>query len=399
KQHPRPASRDEIARLSRELDDLIARLGRYETEQARRRHEIQQRLALVLQEIDDGVLLVDRRKQVLAINHTARRILGVDDNAVVDDPGESGGTAPRLAHAKLPAGLSALLDGASVSAAELADIAHGSGAGRRVYRPRAIPFTGDSQSTSGALVLFWDVTKEHALQQARQSFIATLSHQLKTPITSLEMAVNLLWERYRGRDPRGDELLCMARTDCRSVGAMIAELIEASRNTLGEVTLQREPLDIVDLTHRTLAPFHEQAKNRGVALVRSLPDEPVVAAVDASRYPWIVDNLVANALRFTPAGGRVEIAIARAGEHAVLSVADTGAGIGPEALARVFDPFTSERPVRGSLGLGLTIVKRLVEGHGGSIKVTSTPGQGSCFEVVLPVAPSRLYEQRGEAAA
>ena len=90
---------------------------------------------------------------------------------------------------------------------------------------------------------------------------------------------------------------------------------------------------------------------------------------------------------------------ARAGEHAVLSVADTGAGIGPEALARVFDPFTSERPVRGSLGLGLTIVKRLVECHGGSIKVTSTPGQGSCFEVVLPVAPSRLYEQRGEAAA
>jgi len=225
--------------------------------------------------------------------------------------------------------------------------------------------------------------------QMKDEFLATLSHELRTPLTAI-----LGWAQVLRRGSRGQEDLHRGletiERNARSQAQLIEDLLDMSRITSGKVLLdmkQLAPTTVVDAAIETVRPA---ADAKGIRIERHYQPAGHVAG-DASRLQQVVWNLLSNALKFTPRGGTVSVAIREAEGHVEITIADTGIGIRPEFLAHVFERFrqadASTTRRHGGLGLGLSIVKHLVEQHGGTVAVGSEgEGLGSSFTVRLPLA-------------
>lgn len=230
--------------------------------------------------------------------------------------------------------------------------------------------------------------EQRALEAARQRFIATLSHQLKTPLTSLSMAVNLLAERVDRERPETAELLAIAREGTAALSAQVAELIDAAHRPAAALEVRAEPVELAGLLRRALRPLVSQGEARGIAVTLAVDETPLPVAVDPVKFPWVVTNIVGNALRFTPAGGRIDVTVRRDGAEAEVVIGDTGVGIAPADLPRIFVPSAPAPagPARATHGLGLAIAREIVEAHRGRIQVASTPHVGTTFRIRIPCA-------------
>lgn len=377
-----PENVDEIGRLRRELDALLERLGRYEDEQNRKLSHMQGRLAFVMNEVLEGLVLLDGDRRVLTMNRVARAILS---------PGGADGAS--LDAIELPSDvrhvLAPLLSGNLQVERDLGELRFDIDGEERIYRPRVLTVASGDAGIEGYLLLFWDVTEQRRFEESRRRFISMLSHQLKTPMTSLSMSVNLLREKL-GDGTQG-ELLAIATDSCNSLSSLISDLIEASRDVTPDLTLHRQRVDVIRLLRSALRPLVPQASDSGVELVIPTADATLSASIDPVKFPWVVTNIAGNALRYTPRGGRIEVSVGERQGLLTVSVRDTGAGIARDNLDRIFEPYVSlgPEPQPGSHGLGLAIAKEVVEAHGGQIEVTSELGQGTEFIIRLPVSGSQ----------
>ena len=184
---------------------------------------------------------------------------------------------------------------------------------------------------------------------------------------------------------------------------IVEDLLEVTRIARGKVRLNRQPLDLSELARRTVEDHRTTFQSGGIALEGRFPAEPCWVAGDATRLVQIVGNLLGNAQKFTPTGGRVELEVRKQGSTAVLSVRDSGVGIAPEVRDRLFEPFTQAPQTLdrapGGLGLGLATVKGLVELHGGTVSVESLgEGRGSEFRVELRVVDASAGAETSAAA-
>jgi two-component system CheB/CheR fusion protein len=230
------------------------------------------------------------------------------------------------------------------------------------------------------------------VDRRKSQFLATLSHELRNPLSPIINSLYIL-----GRAPPGSEKANKARAVIERQFAQIVRLVEdmldVTRIARNKVRLCRESLDLNELVRRTVEDYRVQFDKAGIALEMSAPPDPVLVSVDGNRLTQIVGNLLQNALKFTRRGGttRVSVSVAEAEARALVRVADNGAGIAPDMLARIFEPFLQVDQTldqaRGGLGLGLALVKSLVELHGGEVCARSAGlGQGAEFEVALPLA-------------
>jgi NtrC-family two-component system sensor histidine kinase KinB len=375
---------DELQRLTLEVDDLLERLENYEREQVRRLDRLRDRFAFVMEEVREGFVLLDDDKNIVSLNRIGRALLGLA-------PGEGEGRNLET----LPLGdelesvLRPLLDLRPPPPGDSGEITVTLDAGERLYRPRVLPIAPDATSPGGLLLILWDVTEERRFEEARRKFIAMLSHQLKTPVTSLTMSVSLLWEKLRDADDDSSDLLAMAREDCALLSSSLSELIDAARDAARDISLIRRRTELTRLLRRAVTPLVAQAEEKGIRFHDRLGPGGAFAEVDPVKFPWVVTNILGNALRYTPKGGSVTIELRPSDTFLSISVADTGVGIAPHDLKRLFLPFLSldAEPDTQSLGLGLTIAKEIVEAHGGEIEVDSEPGKGTTFTIRVPTAP------------
>ena len=238
--------------------------------------------------------------------------------------------------------------------------------------------------------------------QAKDQFLATLSHELRTPLNSLR-----LWAGVLRQQPLDPATLAKAVDTIDRNAALQAQLIDdlldISRIASGKLRLEMRPLDLRSVIESAVETVRAAADDKGLTIARAL--EPDVGPImgDATRLQQVLWNLLTNALKFTPRGGRVEVMLRRAGGHAELRVQDTGQGIAPDLLPRIFDRFrqgdSSTTRVQGGLGLGLAIARQLVELHGGGIKGESAgEGQGTTMTVLLPLAHRAVGEPAGSSA-
>ncbi len=371
---------DEIARLRHEVDSLLERLGRYEDEQNRQLSHLQGRLALVMSEVLEGLVLLDRDFEILATNRVAGALIGAECAV---------GTC--LNSLSLPRDLRDLLaplfaDGLKEER-DLGKLRREVDGAERFYRPRVLPVTAADGSVDGYLLLFWDVTEEQRFEESRRRFIAMLSHQLKTPMTSLSMSVNLLKERSVGDDPARAELLNIVADSCSNLSALVSDLVDAAREAHTDLGLAPKRVDVVGLLRSTLRPLTPQAEQVGIELELPAGDQRIVASVDPVKFPWVVANIAGNALRYTGSGGHIRVGVSERDGAFEVSIRDNGIGIARENLERVFQPLVTLDDDRspGTRGLGLAIAREIVEAHGGTISADSEIGQWTEFTIRIPV--------------
>ena len=343
--------------MHEQLDERFAELVREREE-----------TAALIETMTDGVLAADARGAIVTLNRAARRLLGYG----ADDP------LPALAglfHEKAARDLvETLLAGGE---AEPHELERGG---------RALLVTGRALPEGGALLVIRDVSELRRLEAVRRDFVANVSHELKTPLTSIAGYAETL-----ATEDAGKETERFARTilnNAHRMQRLVDDLLDLSRIESGRWQPTLGHADVPAIAAEAWAAFADRARDARVDFtVTPTTGGDVTADPDALRQ--IFTNLFDNALRHTPAGGGIKVSVDRVkGGGVNVAVTDTGSGIGPEHLPRIFERFYRADPGRsreeGGTGLGLAIVKHLVEAHGGRVEASSTLGKGTTIRMFFP---------------
>jgi signal transduction histidine kinase len=238
-----------------------------------------------------------------------------------------------------------------------------------------------------------------AASRAKDEFLAMLGHELRNPLGAITTAVAVL-EKLGGDAERSAHPRAIIARQVAHLSRLVNDLLDVARVTSGKIALQRQAVDLNEIAERCLTGLHQA--RRDTQHVITLHGESVWVHGDPTRLEQVVANLLDNAVKYTPTGGHIRVTVGRENDEAVLAVQDTGVGIAPDVLPRVFELFVqgsqSLDRAQGGLGMGLTLAKRLVELHGGRIAVSSEgTGRGSTFAIRLPLVPRWIDPVAGTA--
>ncbi len=256
------------------------------------------------------------------------------------------------------------------------------------------PDLDEAGQVRGVVLALSDITErvkaEIALREAdrrKDEFLATLAHELRNPLAPIMNAVQLL-----GADPAGrDNARTIIDRQVRHMARLVDDLLDVSRITLGRINLRRERTEVAVVIGHAVEASRPLIESSGHTFNLHLPEAPLEVEVDVLRLSQAVLNLLNNAAKYTPGGGRIDLTVSRAGSEVLITVSDTGVGIPGSMLPRIFEMFAqvdrSLESTQGGLGIGLTLAGRLVGLHGGSLSAHSEgPGRGSRFEIRIPLA-------------
>ncbi len=375
--HRVPAtSQDEIGQLGSAFNRMANELqGRLATIT-----EDRSKLLTILGGMTEGVLAVDGKQHIVHLNAAAGRILGVP-------PSESLGkpiwevTRIRQVNEALERVLH--VDG------DVNEELHLDIDGRdRVVQLHGAPLADGQGGLLGAVIVLHEVTELRRLETVRQEFVANVSHELKTPITAIRGLIDTIVDDPDMPEDTQDRFQRKIQSQSVRLASLVTDLLTLARLDAAEGLLQSEPVDLRDVVRATVDHFRADAEERQVNLTAEIHSEPVVVLGDIEALGLLTNNLVDNALKYTPRGGTVTVKLL-ADDAARLEVRDTGIGIGAEHLDRIFERFYRVDKARsrelGGTGLGLSIVKHISTTHGGSVSAESRVGVGSTFRVRLPL--------------
>jgi PAS domain S-box-containing protein len=369
--------------------ELLARvagtiaIGRVRRRALQRERELRAETVSVLESMTDAFIAVDPSWRITYVNGRAEQVLGLPREQLVNRdhwslfPEASGTPAERECRR-------AMVQRVAVQ------VEHDWARAGRWLEISAFPIR------RGGLALFGrDITArkqaESALLRAdrrKDEFLATLAHELRNPLAPIRSALQLL-RRTGGATTEAEPLHAMMERQVDHIVRLVDDLLEVARITEGKIELRRTPVDLADVIARAVETSRTLIDAAGHELVLQLPAAPLPIYGDTVRLAQVFGNLLNNAAKYTDAGGRIDVAARLHGDRVVASVRDNGVGIRPEMLPHVFELFTqvddAGRHAQGGLGIGLTLVRSLVEMHGGSIEARSEgPGTGCEFVVALP---------------
>ena len=322
-----------------------------------------------LEYVDDAVILVDAEGTVRYWNPAATAYLGTPEAAALDRPlAEVVPDLPLIEQALAREGGGAVLPFAV------------NGAERWLV-------TRETRFPEGRVLVLQDVTGERELERTRSDFLATASHELRTPLAAVYGAVRTLRRQDRPSSPELDaQLLAMIETESHRLAEIVDQILVSTEVDRGSLQLRLEACDLRELCESAVESARVRAPD-SIELTLDAPED-VVVHTDPSRLRQVVVNLLDNAVKYSPQGGRVDVRVARQDGGVAIEVADEGLGVPEEARKRIFEKFVRLDPEMrrgvGGSGLGLYISRELVERMGGRIRVESTPGRGSTFTILLP---------------
>ena len=344
--------------------------------------EEQSRVRSIVNCMADGVLVTDRRLEVVLQNPALARLLGLQPT--VEHP-------LSLKECLGDEGLvQALHDVMERSGEEPELISREFGRGNVHLRALSAPVYGPGREVIGSVTVFTDITTFRALDEMKSSFVNMVSHELRSPLSAIAQQMTVLIEGLAGGlEERQKEILGRARGKILNLIGLITDLLDVARIESGHGVQQQVPLEVGAMLAETVELMKSKAESQRVELVLEAdPRLPLIQA-DPRSMEEVLCNLIANAVNYSPDGGKVRVSASRRGDYLEIRVSDTGIGIEPEEIPKIFDKFyrvkhPRTRQVIGT-GLGLSIVKGIVESHRGSVEVESRPGSGSTFLVLLPV--------------
>ncbi|HWP18221.1 MAG TPA: ATP-binding protein [Burkholderiaceae bacterium] len=361
-------------------------------ELSRVRRELDQRISDILESITDGLVTFDREWRYRYVNREAERLLGRPRGELLGRcvwelyPQALGTEIERKLRETAERGVTTEFEGHNPVLGSWYD-----------HKAYANP-------DGGVTVFFRDATARHLAQQAlaeserrKDEFLATLAHELRNPLAPLRTGLEIL-RIARDRPETAAQALQLMERQLGHMVRLIDELMDLSRISRGLIELKMDQVPLADVVHHAVETSRPLLDARQHELVIELPGQPLVVRADAMRLGQVLCNLLNNAAKYTEPGGRIRLAVERRGEEVCIAVSDNGIGIPPQMLPRVFDMFSqvhrSFDATGGGLGIGLAIVKRLVEMHGGRVQAHSDgPSRGSTFTVCLPLPPQAAADQ------
>ncbi|QEG32891.1 two-component system histidine kinase PnpS [Bythopirellula goksoeyrii] len=369
-------SNDELGRLARSFEHMSSELGTRETQL----RESIERQTTVLEGMVEGVLAVDRQEHVLFANTAAGKKLNFEPDKVAGLP---------LLEVVRSHELRSLLQQALKSSKPIR--------GEVAWQTKNSLLTLDVQATqlagtppAGVVLVLHDISELKRLEGLRQQFVANVSHELKTPLSSIKAYTETLLNGALEDTEHARQFLTRIDDQTSRLHELILDLLSIARIESGQATLEVTNLLLSKVVRTCLDDFEERSKAGGITLKNQVAEQQLRVQADEESLVQILSNLIDNAIKYTPAGGTVTVSSHTEGEIAVIEVTDTGIGIESEHHERLFERFYRVDKARsrelGGTGLGLAIVKHLCQAMQGSISVKSTPGQGSTFAVRLRLA-------------
>ena len=373
-----------------ELEQLSAAMNRmFQVVSSRqdRLHQTADRLTTVLGAMVEGVLAVDDRQRVLFANHAAGELLGfVPEDAqgralleVARNHMLHEAVTEALAHRDQP-------DQETRQYEFDSHQTHG-----QILSFRATRLQGDP--CPGVVLVLQDITELRRLEHLRQEFVANVSHELKTPLASIQAYAETLAEGAIDRPDVGRQFLGNIQREADRLNALIVDMLKLARIESGHAPFDIESVALREAITESVRRQEHVASHKNIEIHVDGPSVPLYVAADVEGLRTILDNLLDNAIKYTEEGGRVTVQWESQASVVEICVADNGVGIPREHQARVFERFfrvdQSRSRELGSTGLGLAIVKHIAQAFGGTIRVESEPQRGSKFYVTLPTSQSQ----------
>jgi len=378
---------DEIGILASEFNDMTRHIKEYQNTNIDKLISERKKSEAIVREIYDGIIVVDRDSKIVLVNKAAEIILNKDENVIRGKHFLEVIKDDTIYMVLKAAFEGRYQDGDETDVTTISRISDGA---KKHYTVRATPIEGKENTVEGAVILFGDVTHFKEVDEMKSDFVSTVSHEFRTPLTSIQMGVGLLLESNIVKDgTREKELLDAIDEDSKRLNRLVSELLDLTRIESGKTNMEFRRIDTVGIIVDVVKSFELQAKEKGIELNKEIKaKEPVNIYADSNKVSWVLVNLISNAMRYTPQGGKITVSIEQNGNKAYIAVKDTGIGIPKKYHEVIFDKFTqvkNDGVTAGGAGLGLAISKDIVKAHKGRIWVESEEGKGSTFIFTLPL--------------
>jgi two-component system, OmpR family, phosphate regulon sensor histidine kinase PhoR len=362
---------DELGRLGYAFNKMSAnikeKIGSISDEKSK--------LATVLGSMADGVIMTDARSNILLANPAAGSLFNFQESQASGKP---------LIEVVFNHEIDQLLKKCLASGEKgNATIDTTSGKFLRII---AVPLK--TESLTGALLLFQDLTELRNLQTMRREFVGNISHELRTPLAGIKAIVETLQDGAMDDKETARDFLSKVNAEVDSLSQMVNELIELSRIETGRVKLNMTPVNLNNLVNEAIARLMPQAARKRIAILTDLPDDLPQIQADRERIQHVILNILHNAIKFTPDSGEIKVVTAADAKSITVQIMDTGTGIAKEDLPHIFERFFKADRSRSNpgSGLGLAIAKHIIIAHGGKIWLESQEGKGSTFSFSLPLS-------------
>lgn len=363
---------DEIGDLAKAFNHLTSRLqeAQSSTESERRK------LASVLSNMTDGVISTDRKGRIILINDTALGMLGIPREHVLNRP------VPAVLGLEQEHTFEDLVDMQEPITIDFSDEIR-----PYILRANFSVIQKETGFVNGLIVVLHDITEQEKIEMERREFVSNVSHELRTPLTSMRSYLEALAEGAWKDEEIAPSFLHVTQTETERMIRLVTDLLQLSRMDSREYELNTDIVDFVKFFHRIIDRF-ELMKSKDVQFVRLIPPGPLYTELDMDKMTQVIDNIISNALKYSPDGGNVRFTVQAEDDHIKIAVADEGMGIPEANVKRIFERFYRADKARsramGGTGLGLAIAKEMIEAHGGHIWAESEEGKGTTIFFTLP---------------
>ncbi len=347
------------------------------------------RLKTIVNYLAGGVLVTDKSKNIILYNPTLLKMLGYGGDTLDDQPLHALTSDEKLTG--IIDGILGLNTGEfKILSAEIEPHERGEGLSNQLYlRAQAVPFQNRLGEILGSVTIIDDITHLKLLDEMKSAFVNMVSHEIRSPLTTILSQIKILTDGLAGElGPKQADILGKMSRKVSGLVELSNELLDLSRIEAGLIVQDKQPVQLMDILESLVEFIQARAKEKNISLTLKKTNLPLINA-DMKSMEEVFSNLITNAIIYTPEGGKVDVSGEVKGDFVGVSISDTGYGIAPDELPRIFDKFyraktEKTRNIVGT-GLGLPIVKSIVEAHNGTVKVESKEGVGSTFYVRLPI--------------
>ena len=378
---------DEIGILATEFNRMTIHLKEYQNTNIDKIIAERKKSETIVREINDGIIVVDAQNKISLVNRAAEIILYKSESEIIGKhilEVIKNENIFKMTKEALEDKVIHVEDSDIVTVSEIIEGA------KKYYTVEVTKIEGKEGRIEGAVILLGDVTRFKELDEMKSEFVSIVSHEFRTPLTSIQMGVGLLQEsELLKKDSKEKELLNIVDEDSKRLNRLVNELLDLTKIESGKINLIFSKIDIVSLVQDSVRPFELQAEGKNIKIsVNNKGDQHIYVYANYDKIMLVLVNLISNAMRYTPEGGSINLGVEKLVSKAYISIKDNGIGIPKKYQETIFEKFTqvkNDGVNAGGAGLGLALSKDIIKLHKGRIWVESEEGKGSKFIFALPV--------------